>query len=124
MKRATLIVAAAGGLFLVWLVLAGPVPLHHQAEAQSKRQGPQWEYAMVAYVSGKGVTWETPDGVVFGKSFAELNRKMGLKADATQSALFSHFGKDGWELVTHAMRTTGGASPGIHGVWTFKRSVK
>ena len=79
----------------------------------------------MAYVSGTGVTWETPDGrVLFGKDFGELNKKLGLPENSREGVLFSRLGRDGWELTTHTMRTTGGPQPGIHGVWTFKRPAR
>ena len=124
MRRAAGLLIVLGGLLLVWLVLSSSVPLRGQDDTPAKQPTTRWEYAMVAFVSGKGASWETTDGIVFGKNFEELNVKLGLPESATQSRLFTHLGKEGWELVTHSMRTTSGPQPGIHGIWTFKRPAK
>jgi hypothetical protein len=111
-------------MILLGLVVGTPYLFVGQVAAQRGKDVPRWEYATVAFVSGKGASWETPTETVYGTTFEELNRKMGLPESATQSTLFTRIGRDGWELVTHTMRTIGGPTPGTHAVWTFKRAVK
>jgi hypothetical protein len=124
MKRALPVLAAALGMLVLGLILTGLFPLRGQGNLQPGKQVQKWEYGLVSYVAGKGVSWESPEKVVVAETFEDLNVKLGLARNANQSDLFTHLGADGWELVSHSMRTVSGPASGMHAVWTFKRAVK
>src|SRR5207249_23645 len=98
------------------------------------KTGLKWEYATLSYDEpitdyGSIATWTTRKKILGARwekdqphPFDKLNKDLGGKEEAASiGVLLDRIGQDGWELATHAVRTTPHRKIQT---WTFKRPVQ
>jgi hypothetical protein len=123
MNRTKSLLILAAGMLLGSLVFGRPASAPVSAQPAGAGVA-RWEYAELSSLS-TGKTWSTPDKTLTVKSWEELLKKVGLKANAPFPALLTYFGGQGWELVSHtATSIVNGGLIQTSETWSFKRPLK